>query len=185
MHTTSVSLLQRLQLSPSPSDWRRFAGLYTPLLFYWARQLNLQDADANDLVQEILSCVWKQIGSFQRRDGKRFRGWLWTITLNHVRRQRRRRPPAQPLTNGNWAADIDSVSEMVEEEYQSYLAQRAMQLMRAEFEPATYEACWKFIAESLPAAEVAAQLGMTPNAVYLAKARVLRRLREVLDGLLD
>jgi RNA polymerase sigma-70 factor (ECF subfamily) len=185
MHTTSVSLLQRLQHSPSSADWRRFAGLYTPLLFYWAHQLSLQDADAEDLVQEVLSCVWKEISNFQRRDGKRFRGWLWTITLNYVRRQHRRRQPSQAPMNGDWAADIDSLNEMVEEEYQSYLVQRAMQLMRAEFEPSTYEACWEFVAEARPASEVAAQLGLTPNAVYLAKARVLRRLREVLDGLID
>jgi RNA polymerase sigma-70 factor (ECF subfamily) len=185
MHTTSVSLLDRLQRSPSPSDWRKFAGLYTPLLFYWARQLNLQDADGEDLVQEVLSCVWKEISNFRRRNGKRFRGWLWTITLNHVRRQRRRKQPTQAPHNGDWAGDIDSLTEMIEDEYQSYLVKRAMHLMKSEFEPTTYEACWKFLVESLPASEVAAQLGLTTNAVYLAKARVLRRLREVLDGLLD
>ena len=57
--------------------------------------------------------------------------------------------------------------------------------MQKEFQPATWKACWEFVVKDRPAAAVAAELGITINAVYLAKGRVLRRLREELVGLLD
>jgi len=62
---------------------------------------------------------------------------------------------------------------------------RALELMRADFQPVTWQACWEFVVRDRPAAEVAAELGITINTVYLAKSRVLRRLREELAGLLD
>ena len=75
--------------------------------------------------------------------------------------------------------------EIEEEEYRRYLVRRALGLMQAEFEPATWKACWEFVVHDRPAAEVAAELGLSVNAVYLAKSRVLRRLRAELRGLLD
>lgn len=186
MQTTPVSLLYRLQQAGTPADWVRFAGLYTPLLLYWARRLGLQEADAADLAQDVLARVWRQIGSYHRRPGKRFRGWLWTLTRNRFLELGRRRPaPDQAADPGQWADPDDPVADLVEGEYNSYLVHRALQLMEAEFEPATWKACREFVIADRPAADVAAELGLTPNAVYLAKARVLRRLREELDGLLE
>ena len=72
-----------------------------------------------------------------------------------------------------------------EEEYRQVLVHRALALMQAEFQPATWRACWEFVVRDRPAAEVAGELGLSVNAVYLAKSRVLRRLREQFDGLLD
>ena len=72
-----------------------------------------------------------------------------------------------------------------EREYRQRLARRAMELMQAEFEVNTWRACWESVVSDRPAAEIAAELGMTVNAVYLAKSRVLRRLRADLDGLWD
>jgi RNA polymerase sigma-70 factor (ECF subfamily) len=186
MHTTPVSLLDRLKDGHAPADWFRFAELYTPLLFYWARQLKLQDADAADLVQDVFARLWREIGSYHRREGKRFRAWLWTVTLNKWR-ERQRRKQLAGFANGTGDAieAPDELGQMVEEEYNAYLVDRALQLMRAEFEPVTWRACWEFVVGGRSAADVAAELGITPNAVYLAKARVVRRLRKELDGLLE
>jgi RNA polymerase sigma-70 factor (ECF subfamily) len=185
MHTTPVSLLRRLQGGRGADDWLRFAELYSPLLLYWARQLGLQEADAADLAQDVLARVWQEINSYQRREGKRFRGWLWTITLNRWRQLGRARARKAAPGNGATHAVDDPIREIEEAEYTAYLVNRALQLMKTEFEPTTWKACWEFVAEGRPAQDVAAQLGVTPNAVYQAKARVMRRLREFLDGLID
>ena len=98
MTSTPVSLLNRLQEDRSRTDWARFVELYTPLILFWARRLGLQEADANDLAQDVLTRVWQQLQSYQRQAGKRFRGWLWTITRNRWQDYVRRRVrPTQPL----------------------------------------------------------------------------------------
>jgi RNA polymerase sigma-70 factor (ECF subfamily) len=185
MTSTPVSLLRRLQAAAGPGDWGRFAELYTPLLLYWGRQLRLQEADAADLAQDVLTRVWHELGSYQVRPGTRFRGWLWTVTRNRQRELARKKWPDQAAGENEWIDPADAVGAMAEDEYRTYLVNRALELMRSEFEPATWRACWAFAVEGRPAADVAAELGITPNAVYLAKARVLRRLRAELDGLLE
>ena len=70
-----------------------------------------------------------------------------------------------------------------EREYREMIVRRAAQVLRADFDEKTWQACWKFLALSEPAAKVAQDLDMTVNAVYLAKSRVLRRLRSELEGL--
>jgi RNA polymerase sigma-70 factor (ECF subfamily) len=79
-------------------------------------------------------------------------------------------------------AAADSFSEV---EYRQQLVARALELMQAEFQPTTWKACWEFVVAGRPAAEVGRQLGISENAVHLAKGRVLRRLRQELEGLLD
>jgi len=182
MHTTPVSLLQRLKDTRAAADWSRFVGLYSPLLLYWAQRLGLQEADAADLAQDVLTRLWQEIGSYQRRDGSRFRAWLWTVTLNKFRERARRRTPEQ-ATGEDMSDPCNAVEELVADEYNAYLVGRALELMRSEFATTTWQACWAFVVDGRPAIEVAAGLGITANAVYLSKARVLRRLREELAGM--
>ena len=188
MQTTPVSLLQRLREPNAEAAWNRFVALYTPLLFHWSRRLGLTEADAADLVQDVLSQAVRELPKFSYRPGGRFRGWLWTVTLN-LHRQRKRRRSEQPIGElveyAELASPHGSPQDIDEAEYRGYLVDRALQLMQTDFQPATWQACWKHVAEGRPAAEVAAELGLSVNAVHLAKARVLRRLRRELEGLLD
>ncbi len=188
MHTTPVSLLERLR-SPGEEDaWERFVQLYTPLLVHWARRLGLQGPDAADLVQDVFAVLVQKLPEFRYNPGKRFRGWLWTVTLNcHRERLRRQQAPVQPGDPEalSQAATPDVTEEVAEEEYRQYLTRRAMELMQAEFQPATWRAFWECVVNERSAAEIGAELGLTENAVYLAKGRVLRRLRKELEGLLD
>jgi len=147
--------------------------------------MQLQDADAADVTQDVLMCICQQLGTFRHREGRRFRGWLWTITRNRCRLRQRQRQLVSVGDHQDWADESDPVAELVNGEYNQYLVNRALQLMEREFEPTTWRACWAFVAEGRPAAEVAQHFNLSPNAVYLAKARVLRRLREELDGLLE
>jgi len=184
MHTTSITLLQRLREQPAADTWTRFVRLYTPLLLHWARRLGLQEPDAADLVQDVLLHLVRRLPEFQYQPGRSFRGWMRTLLMNKWRDRPHRDPPApldsdvQPL--------VPSEAEVLEErEYRLYVLGQALRLMQADFEPATWQACWETVVAGRPAAEVAAELAITVNAVYLAKTRVLSRLRRDLEGLLD
>jgi RNA polymerase sigma-70 factor (ECF subfamily) len=188
MHTTSVSLLERLRRPEETEAWPRFVRLYTPLLFYWARRTGLSQDDAADLVQEVLVVLVQKLPTFQHDPGKSFRGWLRTITLNKWReRARRKKLPAtrddDPRLSDVAAPPAGDAFE--EQEYHRQLVCRALAIMQAEFEPTTWRACFEFVVSGRPAAEVAAELGVRVDVVYSAKSRVLRRLRQELEGLLD
>jgi RNA polymerase sigma-70 factor (ECF subfamily) len=187
MHTTPLSLLDQLRTQTDPQAWERFSRLYTPLLYLYGRRLGLQDSDAADLVQDVFLVLVRKLPEFQRQRDKSFRAWLRTIVANKWRDLCRRRNAAhQPRVGGvPEAAGPDDVLEIEEEEYRQYLARRALQVMQAEFQPTTWKACWEHVVEGRPAAEVAAELGISPGTVYVAKFRVLNRLRQELDGLLD
>jgi len=187
MNTTPISLLERLQRSDDPEAWGRLVRLYTPLLFYWARRQHLQGPDAEDLVQEVLLVLYRKLPELHYDPEQSFRSWLRTVLLNKLREKRRRAGAARhelhvALDDLAGAAEPDALEEA---EYRQHLVGRALQLMRAEFPETTWKAFWEVMAEGRPAAELAASLGMTANAVYVAKFRVLHRLRAELKGLLE
>jgi RNA polymerase sigma-70 factor, ECF subfamily len=186
MPTTSVSLLERLRQPGAQEAWARFVDLYTPLLYYWARRVGLQEPDAADLVQEVFATLVQKLPEFHYDRDKSFRSWLRTVLLNTWRASRRGEA-ARAAGTGDLRdlADPENVDALEEAEFQQHLAVRALHLMQGDFQPATWKACWEYVVCERSAAEVAAELGMTVNAVYLAKSRVLRRLRQELEGLLD
>lgn len=188
MNTTSISLLQRLRHGAEPDAWKRFADLYTPLLFYWARRLGLQEPDAADLVQDVFVRLVRKLPDFTYDQSRSFRSWLHTVLLNQHRSSLRK--PGVPVVQrdpGRSAdfADSDPILELDEAEYSRYLAQRALRLMQAHFQPTTWQACWQQVVEGRTAAEVAAALGISEGAAWVAKSRVLRRLQQEFQGLLD
>jgi RNA polymerase sigma-70 factor (ECF subfamily) len=190
---TSLSLLE-LARSKDAEGWRRLVQLYSPLVFFWCQRAGLSREDAADALQDVWQAVAGHLGGFQRQRGGAFRGWLWTITRNklhdHFRGQR-----GEPQGVGGSAAQ-QLLHEIPEQEPESYVAdsaadgsgnvlRRALELIRADFEAHTWQAFWLATVEGLSAREIAERLGMSLDAVYQAKARVLRRLREELAGLLD
>ena len=92
MDSTPVSLLERLRRPAEQAAWERFVRLYTPLLCQWARRLGLRGADAADLVQDVFVVLVQKLPEFRYDPRRRFRGWLWTVTLNKWRERRRRAP---------------------------------------------------------------------------------------------
>jgi RNA polymerase sigma-70 factor, ECF subfamily len=186
VHTTSLSLLERLKQPAAQESWARFVNLYTPLLFYWARRLGLQETDAADLVQDVFTALVKKLPDFEYKPNQSFRGWLRKVLYNKWRKQKPE--PGRPSMGAaglSGVADPEPAADIGEAEFQQQLSVRALQLIQAEFQPATWKACWETVVRGRPAAEVAGELGMSVNAVYLAKSRVLRRLRQELDGMLD
>jgi RNA polymerase sigma-70 factor (ECF subfamily) len=186
VNTTSVSLLKRLRNPEAHADWSRFVTLYTPLVYHWACRLGLQDTDAADLVQEVFTLLFRKLPEFTYQKDGSFRGWLHTVLVNKWRERLRGRPAPSP--RGDELPEVacpDPVHDLVEAEFQRHLLMRALQLMQAEFQPTTWKACWEHAILARPVAEVARELNITVNAVYLAKSRVLRRLRQEFEGLLD
>jgi RNA polymerase sigma-70 factor (ECF subfamily) len=188
VESTSSSLLERLRQPGQADAWERFARLYTPLLLAWSRRprYGLQPADADDLVQDILTDLVRKLPQFQYDPPRGFRAWLRGVFHNkwvdHCRRVGRL-PPGGAV--GLSAVACPAALDPGEIEEQQLLFRRALELMQQDFEPTTWQACWQRVAEGRPAAEVASALGLSENAVHLAKSRVLRRLRQELAGLLD
>ena len=188
MYTTSASLLERLRHRDQEQAWARFVELYSPLLLYWARRAGLQQQDAADLVQDVFTTLLQKLPEFTYDCNQNFRGWLRTIAMNRWRNLMRRRVSihlngaeaeiAAPVSHG----DLESFWDI---EHQQFLMKRALEVMQAEFESTTWQACFEQGVGGRSGAEVAAQLGISENATYIAKCRVLRRLREELAGLLE
>lgn len=182
MTTTPPSLLERLRRADRPEAWVEFVEMYTPLLYRWARGVGLQDADAADLLQDVFTSMLRTLPTFQYRADLGFRGYLRTVLLNAWRK--RRRPPSQSLECAS-EPTISEPPDVDEAEYRRHLLSQALRRLTPEFEPVTWQAWQQFAVEGKPACQVAEQLDVTVNAVYLAKSRVLRRLREELAGMLD
>jgi RNA polymerase sigma-70 factor (ECF subfamily) len=183
MVTTSLSLLKRLKSGGETQSWGRFVRLYTPLMYKWVHGQGIPRDEAVDIVQDVFATLVRKLPSFRYDRNGSFSRWLHTITVNRcrdfLRRTRRREQTNLEL---NPSSD-DDIALFTEEEYRQALARQALQVMRDEFEDATWKACWEHIVSGRGAAEIGAELGITANAVYVAKSRVLRRLREELEGL--
>lgn len=186
MEPTPVSLIDRLVHSPDRAAWDRFVELYTPLLVAWCRRLGLSDADVADYTQDVFVVLVEQLPRFRYDPNGSFRAWLKTVLLNAWRKRARKGArEAGHLLDADAVPQTDPGDLLAEAEHREALVRRALALMQTDFEPATWQACWQFVVEDRPAAEVAAALGISVNAVYLAKSRVLRHLRTELAGLLD
>jgi len=188
MHTTSVSLLDRLRDPAAQNAWERFVKVYTPLLLGWAHRAGLQGQDASDLVQDVFVVLVRKLPLFEYDRSKGFRAWLRTITLNkwrdRVRKQAIRPAVADP-------AQFDDLAEpsgddpFSEEQYRRQVLHAALELLRPEFQENTWRAFLEHGLAGRSAQEVAAELNMRPGAVYAAKFRILARLRAELAELVD
>jgi RNA polymerase sigma-70 factor (ECF subfamily) len=187
MDTTPPSLLEQLRGPGEKAAWERFVQLYTPLVSHWARHLGLQGADGAELVEEVFGVLVDNLPQFRYDPAQPFSGWVWAITLDTFAARRRRLAASHPSGEGELipipaGGPGGGFGEL---EYRQYLVQRTLELIRREFEPATWRAFREFAVAGRPAEEVARDLGIGTLGVYLATARTLRRLRTYLAGLLD
>jgi RNA polymerase sigma-70 factor (ECF subfamily) len=186
MQSTSPSLLLRLRDGTDVAAWNRFVDLYTPLLMRWCLRLGLSEADAADFTQDVFVQMLKTLPYFTYNPTQSFRAWLKTVLMNAWRKQQRHLARI-PHQNGDasQAASPDPGQFVDEAEYRDFLVRRVLAIAQVDFEPTTWLACREFVMNGRPAEEVARELGLSVNAVYLAKSRVLRHLRSELAGLLD
>ena len=194
-YSTSISstMLAGLRVR-QPEAWTRLVDVWGPVIYGWCRQHGIQASDAADISQEVLLRVLLKVPEFER---KTFRGWVWRITrrkiIDHHRICRR-----QPKTVGGSSADrqiqnqpdpddVDSdhdSDECPHIDSDSLIVRQVLRVIRADFSEQTFNAFWRTTVDGRSAAEAAEELGTTIPAVRQAKCRVLKRLREELDGML-
>src|SRR5215207_10792010 len=190
---TRASLLVRLR-DPNDADaWKEFVRLYAAVIYGFARKRGLQDADAADLMQEVLRSVAGAVGRLDYDTTKgTFRGWLYSITRNKVYNfleSRRRHPRGTGDSNAHQrleetpgrAADSGEWDREYERKAFAWAADR----VKGEFQPSTWQAFWGTAVDGQSAKDVGQRLGLSPGAVYVAKSRVLARLKEEISQLSD
>ena len=188
--TVSSGLLRDVQ-EDRPDAWSRLVRLYAPLVYYWCRQAGLQLSDAEDVTQEVFRAVAARVKTFRRdREGDTFRGWLRTITRHKLGdhfRSARQRPAAAGGTGARLRLEQLAAEEHDTSDSDAFtpaetrlLFQRVLELIGAEFEEKSRRAFTRVVMDGAKPSDVAAELGMSLNAVYLAKSRIMRRVREAL-----
>ena len=190
---TRPSLLLRIRNPRDEQAWAQFVELYAPLVHRYGRRYGLQEADAADLAQEVLQIVISSASHFEYDPHRgKFRGWLLTVTRNKLRRlwaSEARRPRATGDTNVRGLIeqqpDPDADEDAWNREYQRRLLSLAAERTRNSFTESTWLAFWWTTREGKPPRAVAEELGISIGAVYIAKSRVLSRLREVVRQLDD
>ncbi|CAN5565580.1 sigma-70 family RNA polymerase sigma factor [soil metagenome] len=191
--STSLTLLERLR-SNDQEAWQRLLRLYGPLVEAWCRRAGVTGQDVEDVGQEVFQAVTTGLERFHRdREGDTFRGWLRGITRHKLLKLFERRQ-GQPQAQGGTDAQrriqevpgpVPSFPEQDDPADEKALHRRALELVRAEFDPRTWQAFWRTAVDGQAAPDASAELGMSKAAVRQAKSRVLRRLREELGELVD
>ena len=187
----SSSLLYRAQRSDDIA-WTKLNQLYFPLIQQWIRSSGVAAADADDIAQQVLVQVHRNIGNFSRDgDSGSFTGWVWTTTKFKIRDYINEQKTQPRAAGGSMAVELmhqleKNENEIFDEVNASVrLTRNLLEMIRAEFKSFTWDAFWRVAVEGERAADVAADMDMTVQAVYKAKSKVLRRVREELDGILD
>jgi RNA polymerase sigma-70 factor (ECF subfamily) len=184
--TTRHSLLVRLRDPRDAEAWTEFLGIYEPLVYRLARKKGFQDADAMDLSQEVFRSVAAAIERWDPDPGRgSFRAWLFRIARNlmvNFLAGQRRQPRGVGDTDMNrlleaQPAPSDDDSALFDAEYRAGLFRWAADAIQGEFTASTWQAFWRTAVEAHDVKHVAAELGLSVGAVYIARSRVLARLR--------
>jgi RNA polymerase sigma-70 factor (ECF subfamily) len=187
---TRHSLLLRIRDTQDSRAWSEFVAIYEPLVYRQTRRRGFQHADALELTQDVLVAVSKSIDRWQADPAcGSFRGWLFRVARNlmiNLLIQQRRHPQAAGSTDlqqllaqvADPAADESAVFDL---EYRRSVFRWAAEQIKSEFRPATWQAFWTTCVDGRAVQEVASELGMSTGAVYVARSRVMARLRSCVE----
>ena len=194
MNETSLSLLQNLRDASDGLAWDQMHRIYSPLLKAWLRKYNLQDNDVQDIAQDVLLTLSREIRSFEHngRTGA-FRTWVRGIMVNRLRvfwRAKPRRTVASDDSEFEYRlAQLDDPSSDLSQiwnlQHDQHVLRALLKLVESEFEAQTWQAFLLVTFEGLEGKAAGEKLGISRNAVFVAKSRVLSRLRQVADGIVD
>ena len=189
--TTSLSLLSRLRRSPDdPYTWDEFVARYGEMILLWCKRWGLQEADAQDVTQNVLLALSKQMKTFEYKADGRFRSWLKTIAYRawcHFLENRRKAGLAGSSAIDQMLASVEARDDFLaelEQECERNMLEDAMKLVEQRVQPATWEAFRRTALSAEPAARVGQDLSMSVLAVYRAKSRVQAMIQEEIQ-LLD
>jgi RNA polymerase sigma-70 factor (ECF subfamily) len=193
MNETRQSLLLRAQTGEGEA-WKNLTDLYRPLIIGWLNRQGVPARDLDDLTQDILLGVVKHLPAFEH-SGRRgaFRSWLRTIVCSRTTDYWRAADPGARGGGGSGAiaalqqlADPDSdLNRRWDEEHDRYVLDCLLDLVEEEFEPITVRAFRRLALDGASGAEAAQELGLSVPAAYMAKSRVLQRIRQEAEGLID
>jgi RNA polymerase sigma-70 factor (ECF subfamily) len=190
---TQQSLLIQVR-EGQPQAWQRFHEIYRPFIEHWLRSLSVPHQDVADLAQDVLVTILEQLPTFQHSGNPgAFRAWLRTVSINRARlfwRGQTHEPSALGgstfLNALHELKDPDSgMTAQWNRDYQRHVVNALLAGVAQEFEPATVEAFRRLALEDETPVHVAEVMGMTVGALYVAKSRVLRRLRDLAGDMLD
>lgn len=187
---TRRSLIVKLRDPADTDAWREFMALYEPLVYRLVRRNGVQDADAQDLCQEVFQALARSIDRWDPERGS-FRAWLSGIArhllINFLSRGKAWSRGSGSTSVHRWLAELPAddpeATALFEAEYRRNVFAWAVERVREEFSPSTWQAFWQSAVEGRAPKEVAAELGMTVGALYVARSRVLSRLRRRVESL--
>jgi RNA polymerase sigma-70 factor (ECF subfamily) len=180
-------LLSRIRQDDGAA-WVELVELYSPLVIFWCRRRGVAEADIQDLKQEIFFAVSRSIDRYQPTNSSgSFRAWLWALARNKMIDALRRNSRFPESVGGSTALElIHNLPEQIDESDASErsefaaLVHRALEQVRVEFEPRSWQAFWRTTIDNLPVAVVAEELALSPAAIRQHRSRILRRLRQQL-----
>jgi RNA polymerase sigma-70 factor (ECF subfamily) len=187
---TRRSLLLRIRDTQDARAWTEFVAIYEPLVYRLARKHGFQHADALELTQEVLLAVSKSIGRWNADPAcGSFRGWLFRVTRNlmvNLLVKQRRHPQAVGNTDfqrllaqvPDPAAEESAVFDL---EYRRSLFRWSAEQVKTEFRPTTWQAFWRTCVDGIAVKDVAQELQLSAGAIYVARSRVMARLRTCVE----
>ena len=183
------SLPLRVNGTPEASNSNRLQGVYLPLIQRWLGRVPGLGDESADLAQEVLVVVFREVPRFDRQREGSFRAWLRQVTVKRSQLLRRHRRPAVGLDPADGFLERlsdpnDDLAREWDRDHDKHVVEKLLAVVQPNFTPTTWEAFRRFGVDGVPAAHVAEELGLTENAVILAKSRVLKRLREEAGDLL-
>ena len=182
--TTQFELLGRVRDQADQRAWDQFVVLYRPALYRFARRRGLQEADAHDLIQNVLKAVAEKVKDWQPDGQAKFRTWLSRIALNQaVTMYRKRRLDAAKGGSSvvnllSEQADSSNESEELSLQYRREAFRYAARIVREQVEETTWQAFWMTTVEGSKVEDAANSLGLSVGAIYTSRSRVMRRLQE-------
>lgn len=182
---TDHSLIHRVKDMSDGASWLEFVGIYQPVVYRLARRRGMQDADAQDIAQQVFSSISRSLGGWQQaEDQPPFRAWLTTIARNAITTALTRRKPDQGSGSSSVAEALGKLPSVEQTDAELIVEARremvrwAAEQIRPEFAELTWEIFWKTAMQGVPVAEVSKSSGRSIGAIYVTRHRVLARLKE-------
>lgn len=184
---TRASLILRLPTTGDAEAWEEFASIYEPFVYRFACRGGLQDADARELVQDVMLSVAKAVGRWKPdRSRARFRTWLFHIARNQlldVLAKKQRQLTAKGGTSffghlSEFSESTETTDQLIRLEHRRVLFRWAAERIQTVVRPATWQAFYMTAVEGQSAEDVATKLDLTTGAIYIARSRILAKLRD-------